>query len=586
MSVPSFEPITSDINNNVERAPDASDADREYLEGIRSIHNSGEHEDISQTPEGFFKSSTRPEAPIDSEIVKQILASSEADLLLREYRQMSATFPFVVVSPDVKSVDLHAERPMLFLAVITVASWKDRSRQKKLDNVYRTELANRTIISPRRTLELVQSVLVYLSWYHFVFSHKTQQIFFLHHLVIGLALDIGLHQDHQPLGFPTPRRPSPPPSAKLLRERYRAFLGCYYLASMVAAGFQKPNILKHTPAMAEWAQTLKQDHEYESDEIIPHLISLRQIDDQIQDALFTADAKRLPLSDAGTLMHVKFMEAQLDSWKKNIVGVRSQRLLGLSFSFTKMLLHSVALRPQPKHQDPSAISTHLNALLSALEAGKHFLNTLLSFPVHEYHLISFTEWMRLPTVIMTVAKLCMPSDAHLASRWDVQTAQDRVRLDLCLESLCYRMQTLTAYDKRENPRTDFWYAMYFVIELTKSWYVRKIQTAEQGQTQFDSTPSGSTGQSVNDLSCPISGTAGIQYIPCAAASYDRPAGIDYMGDINMDIAAENNNGNDSFAFLKDMDFDMEQFFDMDGGIWGDESYNTYSAMGLGDRAPF
>ncbi|KAE8836023.1 hypothetical protein HRS9139_04121 [Pyrenophora teres f. teres] len=518
MSVPSFEPITSDINNNVERAPDASDADREYLEGIRSIHNSGEHEDISQTPEGFFKSSTRPEAPIDSEIVKQILASSEADLLLREYRQMSATFPFVVVSPDVKSVDLHAERPMLFLAVITVASWKDRSRQKKLDNVYRTELANRTIISPRRTLGLVQSVLVYLSW--------------------------------------------------------------------VAAGFQKPNILKHTPAMAEWAQTLKQDHEYESDEIIPHLISLRQIDDQIQDALFTADAKRLPLSDAGTLMHVKFMEAQLDSWKKNIVGVRSQRLLGLSFSFTKMLLHSVALRPQPKHQDPSAISTHLNALLSALEAGKHFLNTLLSFPVHEYHLISFTEWMRLPTVIMTVAKLCMPSDAHLASRWDVQTAQDRVRLDLCLESLCYRMQTLTAYDKRENPRTDFWYAMYFVIELTKSWYVRKIQTAEQGQTQFDSTPSGSTGQSVNDLSCPISGTAGIQYIPCAAASYDRPAGIDYMGDINMDIAAENNNGNDSFAFLKDMDFDMEQFFDMDGGIWGDESYNTYSAMGLGDRPPF
>ncbi|KAL7770771.1 hypothetical protein CFE70_000710 [Pyrenophora teres f. teres 0-1] len=188
--------------------------------------------------------------------------------------------------------------------------------------------------------------------------------------------------------------------------------------------------------MAEWAQTLKQDHEYESDEIIPHLISLRQIDDQIQDALFTADAKRLPLSDAGTLMHVKFMEAQLDSWKKNIVGVRSQRL------------------------------------------------------------------------IMTVAKLCMPSDAHLASRWDVQTAQDRVRLDLCLESLCY------------------------------------------------------------------------------PASYDRPAGIDYMGDINMDIAAENNNGNDSFAFLKDMDFDMEQFFDMDGGIWGDESYNTYSAMGLGDRAPF
>lgn len=81
--------------------------------------------------------------------------------------------------------------------------------------------------------------------------------------------------------------------------------------------------------MAEWAQKLKQDLEYESDEIIPHLISLRQIDDQIQDTLFTADAKQLPLSDGRTLMHVRFMETQLDEWKKNSIGARSQRRMCL-----------------------------------------------------------------------------------------------------------------------------------------------------------------------------------------------------------------------------------------------------------------
>jgi hypothetical protein len=67
--------------------------------------------------------------------------------------------------------------------------------------------------------------------YHFVFSHKTQQIFFLHHLVIGLALDIGLHRDYQPLHFPNQPKP-PPPSPQDQRERERAFLGCYYLSSM------------------------------------------------------------------------------------------------------------------------------------------------------------------------------------------------------------------------------------------------------------------------------------------------------------------------------------------------------------------
>jgi hypothetical protein len=58
-------------------------------------------------------------------------------------------------------------------------------------------------------------------------------MFFLQHLMIGLALDIGLHQDYQPLNFPVRRKP-PPPEPGDLRERQRAFLGCYYLASMYA----------------------------------------------------------------------------------------------------------------------------------------------------------------------------------------------------------------------------------------------------------------------------------------------------------------------------------------------------------------
>jgi hypothetical protein len=77
--------------------------------------------------------------------------------------------------------------------------------------------------------------------------------------------------------------------------------------------------------MADWAQNLKQEREYDSDETISHLVSLRQIDDQIQDTLFTADAIRLPLSDGRTLMHVRFMEAQLDAWERESHGAASQR---------------------------------------------------------------------------------------------------------------------------------------------------------------------------------------------------------------------------------------------------------------------
>lgn len=77
--------------------------------------------------------------------------------------------------------------------------------------------------------------------------------------------------------------------------------------------------------MSEWALRLKRNLEYASDETISHLISLRQIDDQIQDTLFVGDAFQMPLSDARTLMHVRLLEGQLDTWKRESQYVGSKR---------------------------------------------------------------------------------------------------------------------------------------------------------------------------------------------------------------------------------------------------------------------
>ncbi|KAH7378333.1 hypothetical protein BKA66DRAFT_421360 [Pyrenochaeta sp. MPI-SDFR-AT-0127] len=578
MQVPSsFEQESIQQDQEIEQAHDGDEADRQYLNKIRSVHNFGDREDFSHPPESLFQPSQRREAPIDNELVQNILATSEADIMVDEYRQMSASFPFVVLPSKTSGSELHASKPMLFLAVLTVASWRDHRRQMSLDSIFRQELANRTIISPRRTLGLVQSVLVYLSWYHFVFSHKTQQIFFLHHLVIGLALDIGLHQDYQPLSFP--HRPKPPPvSAQAHRERQRAFLGCYYLASMIAAGLQKPNLLRHSSDMTEWAQNLKCHGEYDSDQTICHLISLRQIDDQIQDTLFAGSAAKAPLTDARILMHLRFMEAQLDTWRRDSFGSPSHRLLDLSSSYTDMLLHSIALRPQLTSDLPATTdSTQLKALLSTLEAGKRFLDALLSFPAHEYHLISFSEWMRLPTVIMTISRLCMPSEAHVAAGWDVKAAQDRVRLELCLESLCYRMQSLSTYEKKKQSHPDFWYAMRFIIDMTKSWYIRKIRPVVPKFPSSIPTPSGTEGNLASERSGPSSGAQSTPSFCQAGQHYPSLAGINHMSETNLDLGmnVEEDSGG-PFSFLKDLDFDMEQFFDI--GIWGDESY---VGMGFG-----
>jgi hypothetical protein len=352
----------------------------------------------------------------------------------------------------------------------------------------------------------------------------------------------------------------------------------------IGAGLQKPNLLKHTSYMTEWAHNLRNEGEYDSDETISHLITLRQLDDQIQDTLYSDDAVNLPLSDARTLMHVRFLEGQLDTWKRDSQGAGAQRckfsycwcvqkhiadhnsVLNLSSSFTDMLLHSVAIRPSLNEESSStADSTQLNALLSTLEAGKRFLDALLSYPMDEYHLISFSEWMRLPTVIMTVARLCMPTNANITSGWDFKTAQERVRLDLCLEALCYRMQQLSTYDKTKKSHPDFWFAMRFINDLTKNWYMRKIKPPISAQP----TPGGVTTHASSERSGPSAGA-----IPTPASDHSLPS-----FDMGMHMGADDSG--DPFAFMKDLDFDMEQFFDI--GIWGDEGYTS---MGFGGGMSF
>jgi hypothetical protein len=147
-----------------EQTSDDAEVDRQYVEDIRGIHGFDDQQSAGQNPEGPFRSTRRPEEPIDDELVKNLLASGEAESLMKEFRLMSITFPFVVIPQELSSTDLHTERPMLFLAVMTVASWKDYPQQRKLDMIYRTELAHRTMIRPRKTLGLVQSILVYISW--------------------------------------------------------------------------------------------------------------------------------------------------------------------------------------------------------------------------------------------------------------------------------------------------------------------------------------------------------------------------------------------------------------------------------------
>lgn len=149
---------------NVEADLTNTNHDLEYLGKLRKIHNFVDGDDADNTSDSSsYQRKSQP--PINDQQVKDILSSGRADTLLNSYRAMCITFPFVPLEDTVSAIELHAFKPMLFLAMITVAAWDDHKLQRHLDRVYRTELANQTYIRPRRRLSLLQSILVYLSRY-------------------------------------------------------------------------------------------------------------------------------------------------------------------------------------------------------------------------------------------------------------------------------------------------------------------------------------------------------------------------------------------------------------------------------------
>jgi hypothetical protein len=359
----------------------------------------------------------------------------------------------------------------------------------------------------------------------------------------------------------------------------------------ISVGLLKPNLLRYNDYMAECARTLRSTNEFASDSLIGRLISLRRIDDLINETLNGEEVVDLSLADPRISMNMRGLESQLYEWRRenNSDGTERSKphahpfllyltmsvALELSYAFTDMQLHAVALRPSSHdYQHQSSSTDQLNALLATLEAGKRFLDTLLALPVTQYHLFNFSEWMRLPAVVITMSRLCIPSDVLNAAQWDVKAAQDRVRLDLYLDSLCYRMQDLTTFDKPKQPHIDFWFAMKMIMDMTRKWYCRKIE--ESSKTSSASQPTPPHLPTPDTLSHIQFGDV-VGSLPSENNSaFDMH--VDSFGtiDVNEPHAGSTGGFRGPLDSIFEAGLDMGQFVDM--GVWGHE---TYEALGFG-----
>lgn len=148
-------------------------------------------------------------------IEEGIIEERHAYRLVQEFKTAFVeAFPFVLVVADPQT--LRQKQPFLFHAILAVTSHETPRIQYLLGDELRRQIAL-IIEHSRKSLEILQGLLVYAAWYHPFYHPMNQQIAIIIQLCVAYVQDLGFssNQKQKKADDPLPGK--------------RAFLGTYFL---------------------------------------------------------------------------------------------------------------------------------------------------------------------------------------------------------------------------------------------------------------------------------------------------------------------------------------------------------------------
>ena len=101
---------------------------------------------------------------IQDVISRGIISFDKAEESLRVFQSSTRFFPFVAVPPRTSLDSLRREKPFLLLSILTLGAKKDFKFQQALELELRKSLSENIMLKGKKSLDLLQSVLVYLGW--------------------------------------------------------------------------------------------------------------------------------------------------------------------------------------------------------------------------------------------------------------------------------------------------------------------------------------------------------------------------------------------------------------------------------------
>ncbi|PVH78621.1 hypothetical protein DL98DRAFT_421842 [Cadophora sp. DSE1049] len=435
-------------------------------------------------------------------ISKGFISLGQAGDAIEVFRSKQRAFPFVVIPPNMSLDSLRRQRPFLFLAILCCATEHNFKLQQHIELELRENLSRRILVNGEKTLDLLQGILVYLTWYHFYFHPDREQIYQLSQMAISMTVDLGMDKSaRQP---PRCSRPSDVipfmsnsrPSAGEI-EGMRAYLGCYFLTSSICQGLRKPSNMKYSQHIKSCVQHITDAAIAESDHLIPYLIRLRQISDEANQAFNYDSIPNLPQLDSiRTEILARAFGQQLDHMETSFPQeIWDNSQIKLSFLHLRIYVNEVGFHAFAP-SEPSLLSdlsgpswyhspARNECILRCLRASTSYLDTFLTLPDNVISGMVTVDLLQLIYAVLILGSFASKVDAPTL---DQHQARQSANLEYYLRSISERFSHLICI---QDPLSNSYkHHMNTLFQTSKAWYVQAIT---------DPSPSGPPRFLFNDI---------------------------------------------------------------------------------------
>ncbi len=398
--------------------------------------------------------------------------------------RMNYFFPFVIVPTSKSSAATRETRPNLYRSCMFAAARQYPIWQRQLAEVILKHIAEGMLLYGERSLDLLQGILVFLSWYHY-HGHLNPQLMNLLHLCLSLAVDLGLCSST--VRFHSGSTKTITTDAERIihgkavargvktNEERRAVLACYYFTTTYSFCFHRLDYMKFSSHLEKCCNDLSVSAEYASDQTVVAIVRLHQL---VEKYLMQSDSC-LPIA-----MYVKLFRQDLRALLQNLPQTVKDD------DFFTLHLHSVDICFYESiiciHCDRSYAIDKVEALHSGLLAVRTYFTAFLAQYCTSMPTIPYFYWMRIIHALGVLTKL---SFVHLEG-WDLQYVRSTVNFCDLIDQLNEKLWAVQqaeaanfrlAFSKRfEAYRAKLEAWKFYFTEMVAQEEKAKAQAADAG----------------------------------------------------------------------------------------------------------